>query len=165
MNKTLSILSLFLMLLTSCIKEKQNGADLAVGDLVPDFTVVTDDGTRLTGAQLRQGTSCIVFFTTVCPDCQKALPHIQNLYDEYSSEGVQFVLISRQEGAECIARYWAEHKFTLPYSAQPDRSIYELFARTRVPRIYVCRSGIIKAIFTDTPAPTYEDVDAVLKNI
>ncbi len=165
MSKTISILILLVTLLSSCIKEKSSGADLVVGDMVPDFTVVTDDGTSLTGEQLSQGASCIVFFTTVCPDCQNALPHIQRLYDEYAPQGVQFVLISREEGADTIARYWEEHQLTMPYSAQTDRKIYELFAKTRVPRIYICGSGVIKAIFTDTPPPVYEDVADILKNI
>ena len=37
----------------------------------------------------------------------------------------------------------------MPYSAQSDRDIYELFARTRVPRVYICKDGQIKQIFTD----------------
>jgi hypothetical protein len=54
----------------------------------------------------------------------------------------------------------------MPYSAQEDRTIYELFARTRVPRVYINKDGLIKAIFTDIPAnPTYEDMKAVIENL
>ena len=158
-------MSLFLLLLTSCIKEDQSGADLSVGDRLPDFTAVMNDGSQITGVQLQTGVSCIVFFTTGCPDCQKALPHIQRVYDEYVSQDIQFVLISREESDESVARYWAEQGLTMPYSPQQDRSIYELFAKTRVPRIYICRDGIIQSIFTDEPAPTYESIVAELNNI
>ena len=139
--------------LTSCIKERQTGADLTVGDRIPDFTVTLNDGTAVTGAHLSEGLSCIVFFTTGCPDCRQTLPHLQTLYDEKASDNVRFALISREEREESIARFWSEQGLTMPYSAQENRTIYELFARTRVPRIYICRDGVIKAMFTDTPEP------------
>ena len=151
---------------TSCIKERQTGADLAVGDRIPDMTLSMSDGTSLTGSQLREGVSCIVFFTTVCPDCRQTLPHVQRIYDEYSLKGVRFALISREESAETIASYWFAQGFTMPYSAQRDRRIYELFAKTRVPRVYICRQGIIQYIFTDQPEnPTDGALRTVLDGV
>lgn len=152
----------------SCIGEKVGvGRDLKAGDRIPEFTVTMNDGAVVNTDILSKGVSCIVFFTTGCPDCQQTLPHIQSLYDQYKSNGVQFVPISREDGADSVARYWYENSFTMPYSAQDDRRIYELFAKTRVPRVYICHKGIIKAVFTDQPeTPTYEDlkktVDALL---
>lgn len=161
------ILSVFC--LVSCIKEKQTGADLAVGDKIPNFSVMTNDGLTLTGEGLSKGVSLIMFFTTACPDCRETLPHIQNIYDEYRSQGVNFAIISREDADESVSHYWEEQGYTMPYSAQKDRRLYELFAKTRVPRVYVCNSGIIKSIFTDDPNPTYETVkgalDAELQNL
>lgn len=166
MRKMLFILSLLSLLMTSCIKEDQTGADLTVGDRIPEFSVMMNDGTEVTGRGLSQGKACIVFFTTKCPDCQKTLPEIQKIYDEYSVEGVSFALISREEVAESIFRYWQESEFTMPYSAQSDRRIYELFAKTRVPRVYICKDGVIKAIFTDQPEnPTYDVIKAALESL
>ena len=152
--------------LFSCIKENPTGADLVVGDVIPDFTVTESDGTSLNGAQLREGVSCIVFFTTLCPDCRATLPVVQRLYEEYADKGVRFAVISREEGQESVSSYWQEQGFTMPYSAQSDRAVYELFARSRVPRVYICRDGVIKYIFTDQPAnPTYEVLRAVLEEM
>ena len=152
MRKSLIFSSLVVLIgvLSSCIKENQTGADLVVGDVVPDFTAVMSDGSEVTGAQLREGVSCIVFFTTACPDCRQVLPHLQRLCNEYQPQGVRFAFISREEGAESILQYWIENGYTMPFSAQSDRRIYELFAATRVPRVYICRDGLIKSIFTDS---------------
>ena len=165
MKRTISYLIAVLSLF-SCIKEKPKGADLDAGDMIPDFTVAVSDGTSLTGAQLRDGVSCIVFFTTICPDCRETLPHVQKLYDEYADKGVRFAIISREDVYESVSTYWMEQGFTMPYSAQSDRTVYELFARSRVPRVYICRDGVIKYIFTDQPAnPTYEVLRAVLEEM
>ena len=166
MRKMLFILSLLSLLMTSCIKEDQTGADLTVGDRIPEFRVMMNGGTEVTGRGLSQGKACIVFFTTKCPDCQKTLPAVQTLYEEYSPEGVRFALISREEGVESVSQYWQESEFTMPYSAQNDRKIYELFAKTRVPRVYICNDGVIRAIFTDQPEnPTYEVMKTALESL
>ena len=154
-----------LFTLSSCIKEGQKGADLGVGDPIPDFTVSMNDGTIVTGAMLRDRVSVIVFFTTQCPDCREALPHIQRLYEEYAEKGVKFALISREDPQSSVAAYWEKNSFTMSYSAQKDRKIYELFAKTRVPRVYLTRKGLIKSIFTDSPVPDYETLYGSLNSL
>ena len=153
---------LSVLCLVSCIKERQTGVDLAIGDSIPDFSITTNEGYTVTGEDLREGVSVIMFFTTACSDCRETLPHIQRIYDEYKSHEVSFAIISREDSGESVSRYWSEQGYTMPYSAQSDRRIYELFAKTRVPRVYVCSSGVIKAIFTDDPNPTYEVVSVAL---
>ena len=164
MKHLLYILSCFVAL-SSCIKEKQLGVDLGVGDMIPDFTVTMNDGNQVTGSQLREGVSVIVFFTTQCPDCRQVLPHIQRLYDECADKGVRFVLISREDPQESVSAYWLSNRFTMPFSAQQDREVYELFAKTRVPRVYLIKEGLIKSIFTDSPVPDYETLCEFLNSL
>ena len=153
---------------TSCIGEEPMDIEdiVVVGSTLPDFEVEMNDGSTITGAQLRTTTSVVMFFHTGCPDCQQALPRVQKLYDTYHSQGVQFALISREDGAASVARYWQENGLTLPYSAQENRAIYELFARKRVPRIYISNDcGVIESIFTDNPIPTYEEMAEALNEL
>ena len=154
--------------LPSCIgEEPMDIEDIVVaGSTLPDFEVEMNDGSTITSEQLRTTTSVVMFFHTGCPDCQQALPRMQRLYDTYHRQGVQFALISREDGATSVAAYWQESGFTMPYSAQEDRTIYELFARKRVPRIYISNDcGVIKSLFTDNPVPTYEALEAALATL
>lgn len=150
-------------LLASCIKEKTSGNDLKPGDRLPEFSVTMSDGSLVTDKDLGEGVSCIVFFYTGCPDCQKVLPEIQKIYDEYSAHGVSFALISREETYDTVLPYWQKNGFTMPFSAQSDRSVYELFAMTRVPRVYMVKDGIIRNVFTDDPVPGYEMLSGALR--
>jgi hypothetical protein len=93
------------------------------------------------------------------------LPHVQKIYDEYAQKGVRFALISREEEYSTVSIYWKNRNMTIPFSAQPTRVIYNLFAESRIPRVYICRDGVIKAVFTDNPNPTYDDMDSVLKEL
>lgn len=163
--RRLSIIISVLMI-SACIKDDHHGADLKIGDVIPDFTVVMNDGSVVTDDDLKENVSVVMFFHTSCKDCQQALPIMQQIYDGYASNGVRFALISREDTEENIYSFWKESGFTMPFSAQADRGIYELFARSRVPRVYVCRDGVIKYIFTDKPSiPTYELLSASLEEV
>lgn len=114
-----------------------------VGDVLPAFTVTMSDGTLLSSSDLRGKPSLIVFFSTTCPDCQRELPLLNERYLAHGAD-TTFVAISREESQENVAAYWSAHAFSLPYSAQTDRSVYSLFARKGIPRIYISDShGII----------------------
>ena len=153
------------LIISSCIKEEQ-GVELVVGDRLPDFEVVMNDGSVVDDDILSEGVSVVMFFHTSCPDCQQALPRMQQIYDEYISKGVYFAFISREESAVDIESYFNEKGLKLPYSAQNDRKVYKQFAQTRIPRIYICeKGGIIRYIFTDDPVPTYDLLKSSLDSV
>lgn len=155
-----------LAVLSGCIKEKQTGADLKVGDRLPVFEVVMDDGTVVTDEIMSETVSVVMFFHTSCPDCRQVLPQMQKVYDEYASAGVRIVLISREDPKESVESFWLENGLKMPYSAQNDRKIYEKFAATRIPRVYVNeKDGIIRYVFTDDSNPSYDEICTALENV
>ena len=151
--------------LQGCIKENV-GADLKVGDHLPDFSIKMNNGVVVSDGSLKGKVSCVVFFHTTCPDCQATLPVVQSVYDEYLSEGVVFALISREQSADEIDVFWKEKCLNMPYSAQENRHVYNKFASTRIPRVYICdKDGIIRYIFTDDPIPAYDDLISSLESL
>ncbi len=157
---------LVVMMTLGCIDEEGRGADLKVGDELPEFEVVMSDGSVFGDDDLRGGVSVVMFFHTGCPDCQKALPVMQRIYDEYAPDGVAFAVISREEERKVIEAYWKENGLKMPYSAQEDREVYSLFAKTLIPRIYINdRDGIIRYIYTDNPVPGYDELKSALESL
>ena len=125
-----------------------------------------NDGRTLTDESMGETVSVIMFFHTSCPDCRQVLPQMQKIYDEYASKSVQIALISREESAESIDIFWKEKSLQMPYSAQRSRMVYELFAKTGIPRVYICeKGGIIRYIFTDDPNPSYDDMKSALESV
>lgn len=108
----------------------------------------------------------LIFFHTECPDCQKELPVIQQLYEEYATnEEVVIYAISREESEEEVADYWERNSLTIPYSAQDDRRVYELFSTSGIPRVYVCRrDGTIVSMYSDNPIATYSQLSEDVEN-
>ena len=134
-----------------------------MGDKLPDFEVVMSDGSVVSNESLKGNISLVMFFHTSCPDCQQALPRVQYIYNEYLQKGVSFALIGRECGKAEIEAYWSENGLNMPYSAQNDRGVYNIFASSRIPRIYISdENGTVRYIFTDDPVATLEDLKSSL---
>lgn len=135
--------------IASCITEGHDVDEsiVHVGDKVPAFSVVLDDGSTFSTNDLGGVWTMIVFFNTSCADCQRELPEINAIYEDSvalatllpttSAGPGRIVCIAREETAESISSFWRAHHLSLPYSAQSDRSIYALFARSVIPRSYI----------------------------
>ena len=164
--KRLIVIFSLIGILTACINDDNTGADVKVGDSLPSFEVVMNDGSVMTDAELRGTVSLLMFFHPSCPDCQQALPIVQTIYDEYTTKGVVFFLISRECGNDEVSVFWEKNGLKMPYSAQTDRSIYELFASSLIPRIYISdENGTVRYIFTDDPVPSYEVLKSSLESL
>lgn len=134
--------------LAGCVGNEPDSADagtrVRVGDTVPAFTVTLSDGSAFTSPNSLLGRETVLaFFTTTCPDCQAALPLWQKEYEA----GRRIVCISRAESAADVAAYWEANALTMPYAAVADRSVYNLFAKSLIPRTYtVSATGVVTAI-------------------
>lgn len=132
--------------LTACIFDKDEPEfSLAPGSTLPDFSVTLIGGEEFTTDDLLGSETVnllIVFFNTDCPDCRQDLPRIQTLYDEILrdktlAKNTRLLCIAREENAPQILEYWTANELTLPVSPQPDRRIYNLFASSGIPRLYL----------------------------
>lgn len=158
MKARLIIILLSLISAVSCVfDDPEKNVDLQVGDNVPNFTVLLSDGTAVSSSEMNDGVALIMFFHTGCKDCQNTLPEVQKIYDEYKDQ-ISVLLISREQAYDEVQAYWQEKGYTLPYSPQQDRVIYNLFATSRVPRVYVCKDGKITSCYKDDPIPSYDDL-------
>lgn len=137
---------------------------LVVGDPLPQFEITMNDGSTISTSDLMGQTSVVVLFSVECPDCRRQLPEVQCLWDmsregELTGNGkpLPIVLIARKCLEEDIEPFWRFAELTMPYSPQPDRRIYSLFAPSRIPRIYISDTqGIIRFAHADEAMPSAE---------
>lgn len=163
--KAICFLLLVCVGITACIDDdaEEGTVDLKAGDALPAFSVMRDDGQTVTDGSLKGKVSLIVFFNTGCPDCRKELPVLQKIYEDYSSQ-INIICISREEKAADIAGYWESNRLSLPYSAQENRTVYYLFAKSGIPRVYITdKNLVIRNVFTDSPLAGYETIAAAIE--
>ncbi|MBS7396774.1 MAG: TlpA family protein disulfide reductase [Prevotellamassilia sp.] len=153
MKKTLFFLLSFLLpalTMASCIDDDDAAAgdSVGIGSPLPNFTVTLSDGSTVSTADLQGAPSVIVFFHTLCGDCQRELPVVERFSHEFP--GVRFLCIARSQGKEEISAYWQKNGLTLSFSPQPDAVVYNLFANSYIPRVYVSdASCIVRQVFVE----------------
>lgn len=163
----LTITLLFAIGFTSCITDGESYNDLwsiSVGEKLPEFSVAMSDGSTVSSNNLENKLAVIILFNTGCGDCRRELPELQKAYTDTSDDAV-WVAISREEDAVSVEKYWQQNALTIPYSAQADRKIYELFASSGIPRIYISDNGIIKAAFGPDDTPSAEQLTSTITRI
>lgn len=128
---------------------EDDGDVVKVGQPLPAFSVQTNGGSIISNESLNGKPSVIVLFHTACGDCQRELPFVQHVYNEYA-EKAYFICISRVEEDAAVALYWKRQGLRIPYSAQNDKTIYNLFALHTIPRVYISdENGIIRYQFVE----------------
>lgn len=107
-----------------------------VGDKAPVFICKTIDGKIVDLSQMNGKVILINFFATWCPPCNKELPDLEeNIWKRYKDNS-SFVLlvIGREHDEKVVSDFVSSRKFLMPFVADPDRSIYKLFATQYIPR-------------------------------
>lgn len=147
----------------SCIREEAPlgyTEVLKVGDELPDFAVELSDGKKFDNVLLDGKVGVLVFFRTVCPDCQEELPVVQRLYDDYKNDTRVCVgCINWREDARTVSRFWQAEGLTMPYAVECNESVYESFACNAVPMVFVSDgTRTIRYRFGDDPVASFEDL-------
>jgi peroxiredoxin len=148
------------LLLLGCDKKDQNeterpasGQDeftaatlVTVGDKVPDFTYTTLDGQSISLSELRGKVVLISFFATWCPPCLREMPYLQSeVFEKITRKDFCMIAIGREHQAEELVEFKRQKGLAFPMAADPDRSIYSLFAKAYIPRNFVVgKDGTIR---------------------
>ncbi len=135
-----SLLITLLALLAYVGKAQQESADIVkVGDVMPSFTIVSDDGSELRSSAWEGKVILVSFFATWCPPCQKELAAVQQtLWPKYK-DNKDFVLlvIGREHSDADLKKYNDRKGFDFPLYPDKSRAIYGAFAKSLIPRGYL----------------------------
>jgi peroxiredoxin len=117
---------------------------VVVGDEAPDFTATLLSGESVSLAALRGEEVLLVLFSHECPDCKMFLDDMQASKSEFDELGVRILAIERDGDAEEVAAYMAENGYEFDVAVDDNRTIYNLYATTYVPRAYLIdREGVV----------------------
>jgi len=116
------------------------------GQPAPDFILKTDTGT-IQLSKLKGRVVLVNFFATWCGPCRQELPEIQKkIWDKYKNHpAFALLIIARQQSQQEVNEFKMKEMFPMPFYADTDRSIYNLYAKQYVPRNYLIdKNGIVQ---------------------
>jgi len=118
-----------------------------VGDLAPDFKLITIDNREINLSDYRGKNVILNFWATWCGPCNFELPFIKAVDEEWSKAGVVIIAVNTQDTFERASSYAKtnELKFIIPVDVKG--SLINLYAVRGMPTtFFINRDGIITSI-------------------
>jgi peroxiredoxin Q/BCP len=102
------------------------------GDLVPEFELPDQTGTKRSLAKLLEAGPVVLFFypAALTPGCTKEACHFRDIGAEYAAAGVQRVGISR-DSADRQKQFADRYSFDYPLLSDEDGAVCALFGVAR----------------------------------
>jgi cytochrome c biogenesis protein CcmG/thiol:disulfide interchange protein DsbE len=124
-----------------------------VGNLAPDFTLQTVDGTSVTLADYAKeaGTPVVLnFWATWCPPCRVEMPFFERASRTYDGQ-VAILGVNQAEKVETIAEYARKNGLTYPLLADTEMKVNNLYAVLNLPTtLFIDRNGVVQEILIGT---------------
>lgn len=121
--------------------------DFKVGSPVSDFTITQTNGTPAQFSTLRGGVTLVMFISVQCPVSNAYDDRMNELYREYASKGVKFIVINanRTEPAAAVEAHAREHGFQFTVYKDENNVVADKFGATVTPETYVIDSnGVLR---------------------
>lgn len=110
---------------------------------LPHFAATSLDGSTFDSSSLRGKPVFINIWATWCTECEKEIPVIQRVWDEYRKKGIVILGVNWKEPREKVEAYVKKHGMTFPILLDSDGSIMKKLHRSGtqgVPETYVVDS-------------------------
>jgi peroxiredoxin len=102
-----------------------------------NFTLTDMQGKSWTLKDLKGKVVMVNFWATWCPPCQKEMPDLEALYNQYTDQGFVILALSQDDETEKVAPFIAERKITYPIFLDPGQKIGKLFEVNGIPKSFV----------------------------
>lgn len=110
------------------------------GDKAPLFSATLLDGTVVSLADYQGEYVMLILFSHTCPDCRMLLDELQGLINS-EVQMPSILAVGRDATEEELLVYSSKHGYSIPMTSDASRSIFNLYATTYVPRVYLIDSG------------------------
>ena len=130
-------------------KEKEESTIIKVGDMAPDFVVEMLDGSSIKLSDMKGKVVLLNFWATWCSTCMAEFNEVPDKIIKRfeGNEDFVFLPVSRGEVRETVQKKMNQLRrvgIVFPVGLDPDKVIYESYAKIYVPRIFLIdKDGIV----------------------
>lgn len=125
------------------IAKAQSAPALDEGDRAPNFSIKTDQGTRISVRAPGGKLLVLNFWETSCVPCVAELPSLTAFARRFQSDQVVVLAVSGDEDAGKYRRFLRDHKIALETYRDPTRQISKSFGTIMFPETYIIQDGRI----------------------
>lgn len=120
-----------------------------IGEPAPDFALCDRNGIYITKlSDMDDKVVWLNFWATWCVPCKRELPDIQALYDEFSDDGLEVLIINYKESEATALEFLTQVGISMPSVVDREGAIYEDYRLTGLPdSFWVGRDGRIATLY------------------
>ncbi|PZD96539.1 thiol disulfide exchange role in cytochrome c biogenesis [Paenibacillus sambharensis] len=108
------------------------------------FTLSSLEGIPVSLSDYKGKTVLLNFWVTWCKWCKQEMPHMQNVYETYSSDDFVVLAVSVGEERGKVAEFIQEHGYTFPVLLDPDKAVAQAYGVRPIPvSVFIGRDGRI----------------------
>jgi cytochrome c-type biogenesis protein len=114
------------------------------GNIAPDFSLKTLEGEPVALSSLRGNVVILNFWGTWCAPCQREMPELQALYQQYGDVGLRVLGVAVRDTDAKVRDFQREKNITFTLGLDADNAITKQFAITGQPSTLVIgKDGVI----------------------
>jgi peroxiredoxin len=147
MNKSLKVMMISMLalglLITGCSAGAKSGA--RVGAQAPDFKLPNLDGQSVSLRDFRGSPLLINFWASRCPPCVDEMPHLQKIFEEWSSKGLVVLAINAGESQTAVKAFMQSNNLSLPVLLDTRQDVAQKYELIFLPTtFFIDKDGIIQ---------------------
>jgi peroxiredoxin len=151
MNRRSGRLAIAPLLVSLAIVAAIPAPDAAAGP-PPDFRLKDLDGNWFTLSEhLGENVVYVTFWATWCVPCRREMPHLQQLYEDFSDDGLTIIGVNTDPPGTTskIKPYVRRYRITYPTVLDPDNNVLDKYNPTReLPyAVLIDRDGNVEQVF------------------
>jgi peroxiredoxin len=157
---TFLVFSVLTLVLPACMNVS---AQMGVGDAAKSFSAETMDKEAVSfDSALGKSPVLLVFFATWCPPCREEVPHLINIQNKFSSDGLKLVAVSVDNSPIPVKGFISEKGINYTVWHDVSRAAATLYAIRGIPtNILIDSAGTI--VYREHQPPSEAEIMKALK--
>jgi cytochrome c biogenesis protein CcmG/thiol:disulfide interchange protein DsbE len=135
------------------------------GGPAPEFSIVTDQGRRVTPASFGGRVLVLNFWASWCAPCVQEIPSLNHFQRQFASSGVVVVAVSVDRNDQKYKRFLSRVPLSFETARDPNANISALYGTFQYPETYIIKDGRIMRKYPEAKDWTSDDVTQYVKGI
>ncbi len=127
---------------------------LEIGDTLPDFNTQTSDGAVFNTQTISGAPALFIFWATWCPVCKEEIPHVQEIYDTFSKQGLKVLAVNVgiNDSEKRMKKFKKKYTMNYPVAFDANSVITKRFGILGTPTVVIVDSnGIVRYLSAELP--------------